>query len=300
MTPEQFAAALKAITSLLHGKVLRLGNLFLKNQVTAREWLQIMEFIYPEVEQRRSEAARLARTFYDDQRSIEIPELTRNDRPLEEYRFDWFVQNMDPARKLVTQANSPSNAATHVALRAVREVENAARRQIIHAVENDFDLQEFIQAAGRPAPNLQAVQQDSQLIRGWAREATGDETCAWCLMLVSRGPVYIAAETAGLDLDDDEAARMIAAGLDVSEHMEQWHAGCDCIVVPVFKYGEWHGQAAADRALELWNEASREATRLIESGEARTNNHNREALNALRRRIARGEINTREYSALAA
>ncbi|AXQ63517.1 capsid maturation protease [Mycobacterium phage Dixon] len=300
MTPEQFAEAMKAITSALGRRILGITRLFLKNQLSQREWLQVLELLYPEVEYRRSEAASLARTFYDAQRFQQVPDLPRNDRPLEEYRFEWFVQNMEPARKLMSKMDSASSAAAHVTLRAVREVENAARRQVIHAVENDFDLQEFIEAAGRPAPRLRAVQQDSQLIRGWAREATGDETCAWCLMLISRGPVYIAAETAGLDLDDDEAARMIAAGEDVSEHMAQWHTGCDCKVVPVFKYGEWHGKAAADRALDLWNDASREATRLIESGKARSSNHNREAINALRRRLERGEINPREFAALAA
>lgn len=285
---------------MLSRRVLGLSRLIIKNELSQREWLQAMEFIYPEVEQRRTEAAQAARTFYDSQRSQAVPELPRNDRPLEGYRFDWFVQNMEPARKLMVQSESPDRAAVHVALRAVREVENAARRQVIHAVESDFDLEEFIESAGRPAPQLRAVPQDSQLIRGWAREATGEETCAWCLMLVSRGPVYLGADSAGLNLADDIAARMIAAGEDVSEFMEQWHAGCDCKVVPVFKYGEWHGQAAADRALELWNEASLEAQALIDSGKARTDNLNREAINALRRRLSRGEINTREFSALAA
>ena len=47
----------------------------------------------------------------------------------------------------------------------------------------------------------------------WARVPHG-KTCAWCLMLASRGWVYLDARSAG-------AAR-------------QWHADCDCQIVPAW------------------------------------------------------------------
>jgi len=47
----------------------------------------------------------------------------------------------------------------------------------------------------------------------WARIPHG-QTCAWCLMLASRGWVYLDAQSAG-------AAR-------------QWHADCDCQIVPAW------------------------------------------------------------------
>lgn len=47
----------------------------------------------------------------------------------------------------------------------------------------------------------------------WARVPHG-QTCAWCLMLASRGWVYLDAQSAG-------AAR-------------QWHADCDCQIVPAW------------------------------------------------------------------
>lgn len=48
---------------------------------------------------------------------------------------------------------------------------------------------------------------------GYARVPRGAHTCAFCLMLASRGPVYGSAEAAG--------------------EMNQFHDDCDCAVVPI-------------------------------------------------------------------
>lgn len=47
---------------------------------------------------------------------------------------------------------------------------------------------------------------------GWARIPTGSETCAFCLMLASRGAQYRSADSAG--------------------RMNSYHADCDCIPTP--------------------------------------------------------------------
>ncbi|MDP7733649.1 hypothetical protein QXL92_02610 [Mycobacterium paragordonae] len=268
--------------------VLQFTQFITKQALSVGEWLRFLNFLFPEVQRQREASAALARRFYDDQRRQFHPELPRNDRPIEPTDFRTFVQNMEPTRRKMSQEDSPNNAVASVALRAVREVENAGRQQIIHAVKNE------------PEPKV---------LRGWARVATGRETCAWCLMLISRGPTYLGADTAGLDLDDESAVSMIAAGEDVSDYMEQWHDGCDCKVVPVFKQEGWFGQAAASRALKLWNDASQEADRILEEdpdkksfvkGKWIPTTRNREALNALRRRLERGDVSPTEFAALAA
>ncbi|AKU42363.1 capsid maturation protease [Mycobacterium phage UnionJack] len=279
MTPDDYAATAEMITSRVARKIHQFALLFAPTEMSWSEWIRMLQFVYPEIEAGRSDIAKAARMFYDSQRSEHHPTLPRHDRPTEEYRFDWFVQNMEPVRKQMSQMDSRENAVAHMVLRAVREVENAGRRQIIHAVETD------------PEP---------QIVKGWARVATGRETCAWCLMLVSRGPVYESARTSGLELDDETAVDLYRSGMDVTEYMNQWHTGCDCKVVPVFNLQNWPGKEAADAALQLWIDASREAERLIESGEARTENVNRETINALRRRLARGEVNPSQFAAIAA
>lgn len=299
MNPEEYAAQQAAISAAIANYALQFGQLVTQTYLSVEEWLMVLRLMFPEVQRRREEAAALARLFYDSQRDQFYPELPRNDRFLEGYQFEWFVENMEPAREKMSQVDSPADALGTFALRAVREVENAGRKQIIHAVEND------------PAP--------SQVIRGWARVATGEETCAWCLMLISRGPTYLGNRNAGLDLTEAEtlAAYRDAPDLQtffdaIEEHIDQWHDGCDCKVVPVFKREDWFGEDAAKRALELWNDASKVADqlRLIDPSPPRVHKagqskgdpftRNEDVINVLRSMLENGEIDTSEFAALAA
>jgi hypothetical protein len=224
MNPEEYAAAQAVISARAAQQTLSFASMFTFNLLSLKDWLQLLQFLFPRISDFRYQSAELGRRFYDDQRLSTHPDLLQNKQHLETYDIQRFIKDMEPARKRMSQAESPPDAPAQMALHAVRVVENAGRQQIIHAVESD------------PAP--------PHLIRGWARVATGRETCAWCLMLVSRGPVYLGADRAGLDLGDSEAVNLISSGQDVSAFMQQWHPGCDCKVVPVWKLDDWHGQAA--------------------------------------------------------
>lgn len=291
MTPEEYAAQQALISAAVARFVVSFGQFFTGPALTLAGWLRLLELLFPEVVRRREQSAALAREFYDSQRELFYPDLPRNDRPLEGTTFETFVENMEPARERMSRADAREDAVAAVALRVVREVENAGRQQIIHAVDND---------------------PETRIVKGWARVATGRETCAWCLMLISRGPVYLGADRAGLDLDDTSAAEMIAAGEDVSEFMEQWHDGCDCKVVPVFDRQNWPGKDAADRAEQLWIDATRAAREYREENPSppRVHTHgkkkgepftlNEDVINALRRRLENGDISMSEFAAFAA
>lgn len=304
MTPEQYAASQAAITAGLAAYVQRLASLFTGPALSLREWLDFLRVLFPEVQKRYAQSAALGRSFYDSERRRYRPELVRHEMLLTELRFDWFVQNMEPARKALSQADAPNTAISRVTLTAVREVEMAGRRQILGAVKNDEDVVERL-AEEEPTPGTKPV-------IGWARVATGRETCAWCLMLISRGAfvnhkgnfAYAEAATAGIDLDDETVLDLwseTGGNLEkfreeTQEYIEEWHTGCDCLAIPVFDLNDWPGRDAAQRALQLWIEAGEEADRLIESGESRTNNSNTETLNALRRRLERGDISMTNYA----
>lgn len=311
MNPEQYAASQAVITAGVAAYVRRMASLFVGAALTPVEWLKFLALIFPEVERSYRQSAELGRSFYDSQRQIHHPELPRNDRLLSETNFQWFVKNMEPARKAMSQADSPKSAVTKVTLTAVREVEMAGRRQVIGAVKDDAELEAKVEKVQEQAVD------DSGAVIGWARVATGRETCAWCLMLISRGAelnhkgnfAYQDAEAAGLNLDDETVLDLYAeAGGNLvkfkellyddedDDPMERWHTGCDCIAVPVFNLNDWPGRNSAKRALELWVDASKEAAELIESGKSRTKNKNTETLNALRRRLDRGEILMSDYA----
>lgn len=286
MNPEQYAAKQAVITAAVTKYVLNFATLFTAPVLTPAQWLKLLELLFPEVQRQYEESAALGRDFYDSQRELHHPGLPRNERLLSELKWEWFVKSMDGARAGMSQADSPQNAATNLALRAVREVEMGGRRQIIGAVKND--------------PSFPT----SGSVRGWARVATGRETCAWCLMLISRGPQYLGADTAGLDLDDYSAARTFrevggdlqAFRRETDEYMEKWHAGCDCLVVPVFNRKNWPGMEAQKRAEQLWIKAGHEADRLIASGKARTTDVNKETQNALRRMLSRSDFSMTHYA----
>jgi hypothetical protein len=89
--------------------------------------------------------------------------------------------------------------------------------------------------------------------------------------------------------------------------MEKWHDNCDCIVVPVFKNKGWAGESAQKRALELWNDAVDTADAQDDPGthnqgknKGKEFTRNQLAINALRRRIAAGDISPSDWSALSA
>lgn len=365
MTPQEYSDRQAAITAGIAAVVVKFGRLFSMTPLSLDQWLGLLRFLFPQIENAREQSADLARRFYDSQREQAFPELDRNDQFLESYSFERFVADMEPARKPMQRSESGDDALGRVALQATRAVENAGRQQIIHAVEEDEELAELIEELEReankpkPAParepepgvptrqddiermkerlaeeagrlkgsrkyekireRIEAEKEDDTptrgVVRGWARVATGRETCAFCLMLISRGPTYYGADTAGLDLDDASAAQAYAEAPsleaffeETKDYMEQWHPGCDCRVVPVFDRRNWVGKKAAGEALEAWKRASRIASDELEDspvhragkkkGEPFT--HNELALNALRRLLERGDISMSEFAALAA
>lgn len=306
MIPEQYAASQAAVTAGLAAYVQRFASFFAVPILSLKDWIGLLQIMFPEVQRRYAESARLGRDFYDYQRALHHPELPRNERLLSDVQFDWFVKNMEPARRAMSQADAPQSAVTRMSLTAVREVEMAARRQIVGAVNNDEALEEKI------AEEADLPEAERRSVVGWARVATGRETCAWCLMLISRGAElnhkgnfgYQEAATAGLALDDEtvvdlwneSGGDLAKFKAETAEFMEEWHAGCDCLAVPVFDIEDWPGRDSAKRALQLWIDASKEARRLIESDEARSSNKNTETLNALRRRLERGDLNSKSYA----
>lgn len=92
-------------------------------------------------------------------------------------------------------------------------------------------------------------------VLGWARAPTGAETCAFCWMLISRGPVY----------KSERSARD-------GENGETYHPRCDCVPVPVFDAGDWPGRNSYLSAREIWNTTTRGYS-------------GRDALNAFRRAV---------------
>ncbi|MDA3643788.1 hypothetical protein LZ318_11905 [Saccharopolyspora indica] len=261
MTAEEFARAQAAIVAQTTGFVLGVLSMFRFPLLSVKEWLNLLRSIFPEVQEARRKSSDLGREFYDAQREEHAPGSGRHDAFLDHYTFQDFVKAMEPARRKLAQQDASDAAVKEAAMRITKEIENAGRGQILKMVDSD------------------------PVVKGWARVATGRETCGFCLMMVSRGPVYLSARSAGLDTDDVTAEELWRkndqAAMD--ELAKRWHPGCDCKVVPVFDRTNWAGRDAYLDARELWNRFTKDVSY-------------KDALNAFRRALERGEIKMPDYS----
>lgn|SRR6187551_40734 len=234
---------------------------FLLIPLTSQVWGDIVRSIFPLVNEARRESAQLAREYYDTQRERHTDEDERFDVDLAGYEYDWFYEAMLPAKKSFQLNETTLGQAIQAGFRAVKEVENGGRRTIRNAVDRDSS----------------AV--------GWARVATGRETCGFCLMLVSRGPVYQSAESAGLNTDDTTALEILDEGDTeaFNELMTRFHPNCDCKVVPVFDRNDWQGRDDYLEAQKTWKEVTKGLS-------------GRDALNAFRRAIEDNHVDPSEFA----
>lgn len=259
MTAEQYAKAQADISTDLVREILPIVEYYRARALTFSLWYQLLALLFPIVLRHRERAAELGRQFYDSQREIHNPGLPKHDFMLPEYRPEWFIEAMEPARIGLSKPGASDYEVERVALRAMKEVENGGRRAVLRPVEDP----EF----------------KDRKVQGWARVATGRETCGFCMMLVSRGPVYLSAAGAGLDTDDTTAKHLINKGDTeaLNKLMKRWHEGCDCKVVPVFDKADWPGRDAFIRAQNIWKNATKGYS-------------GRDAMNAFRRAIERGDV----------
>ena len=169
MTPAEYASQQSVIALRILRYTQTLGKYFKGPSLTLRAWLNLLTSFSP-----LSGSIGMSRPRWAGRFTTPSGATTTQSFPVTTWIWRARIspsssKTWSPLRARISIADSTEHAVTDLALQAVREVENAGRRQIIHAVQDE------------PA---------DQILRGWARVATGKETCAWCLMLVSRGPVY--------------------------------------------------------------------------------------------------------------
>lgn len=263
MDLQEYADRQRSIAATLASLLLRILWPFRRTKFTDRTWPSVERAIYPAIERARRESTEVAREFYDSQRLEHVG--SRRDQLLTGYKRSWLTEALRPVKKDFMKDGPKDGAITKLIMTATKEAENGGRRQILNAVRDE-----------------------PRRIR-WARVATGRETCAFCWMLISRGDAYLYADSAGLDTDrytaEDLYRQKDFGKLD--EMMVRWHPGCDCLAVPVFDSQNWPGKEAADRAYKIWRKVTKGYS-------------GKDALNALRRAIDDGEIDPRDFSAIAA
>lgn len=252
MDLDEYIARRDEITSYIYRVVLALIIPFSQFWIRSDRvsWAGLMRILYEAVENARYDAARVAREFYDAKRIEHVGET--RDVFLSTYSFDQFLESMEPIRQRVERRELTGNElANEIANISVKEVEGGARRTLIRAIESD------------------------PIEPRWARYDPEPPTCAFCTMLISRGPVYLSARSAGFGGENQQAMEILEreGSRAILKLMTRFHDGCTCVVIPVFDEDNWEGREQYEAAERLWREATKGYRGL-------------DALNALRRSIS--------------
>jgi hypothetical protein len=108
--------------------------------------------------------------------------------------------------------------------------------------------QRLVVNAGRETLT-RAVTSD-QYARGWARVPSGAKTCAFCMMLCTRGAVYVNRGTAGADTNSRFAG----------DGQFKFHDNDDCQIVPVFRGQRYEPPAVVHEWEQLYRESTAHET----------------------------------------
>ena len=232
MSPEEYRRRSLVIAAATAAYVRSLFELLPAN-IDLPGWRRFIAMIYPEVMAARLETFNLASEYYDSQRPAGSQPIQHVERS---YPIDNLRKALEPARARLV---------------GLEEFEAEERRL---AAEQAGDIATMhVRAAGRQ--NVEDSARNDTSALGWARVPSGDKTCAFCTMLVSRGPVYKTYRRA-----------------KYREDGEPYHTKCDCEPVPVFNKNDWPGRDSYIEAQRLWYETT--------GGKG-----GRDALNALRRHL---------------
>lgn len=177
-------------------------------EVTNQDIINLGASIYASVLADRSKAAALGQAYYMSERLYFLGEELARSAPVEPYELNDLLSGM----AWFMRPGERFHSDVEVAATAARHVKAASRRRV---------------------SGLSLV--DDQGL-GWARTSVGTTTCSFCLMLISRGPVYRSRKTAGA--------------------MKQFHNKCDCVVVPVFDVNSFPGRDEWLAAEKLWADST--------------------------------------------
>lgn len=226
-------------------------------QISTSLWLNLLTLLFSVVQPASAAVSSISRAFYDEERSRVLPELPRHDFYLAIPEFEHFVSDMEEIRAVIQREGTTDADITKAAMRAARHVENSGRLTTIRAIETDpLNHDELIVESVSNFDRKAEYRRKQGKAVAWARVATGLETCGWCLMLASRGPVYDSEQSAGGE--------------------GGWHDGCDCKAVPVFVENDWEGIDRYKAAEEMWKQETKGYS-------------GKDAINALRRAAYAGK-----------
>lgn len=208
-----YKARQERIAARVGAKALAVVRPLVGEKLTKSDIRALASSVFTQVKQEREEAAKVATAFYMSQRVEHLGEaLPELEAPKESYTLNHLVKGLSLVLGVGEELTNETDAVTTV----TRHVKSGARRQAI---------------------GLSLVDAQAQ---GWARTSDGTSSCSFCLMLISRGPVYRSRESAELRSD-----------------AKTFHNRCDCVAVPVFNKKSFPGRDEYLSASKLWAKSTK-------------------------------------------
>lgn len=205
MTPDELREQQNRITAPVVAVVLSLIRKLPVAVLTAEQWAALVALLLPVVFQSREKSLALAMSYFASLH----PEGQAPDVDMPDYTPRMLAKTLD----------------TFVAGR----VESPDTHELA-AVQGAAAVGRHVEQAGREYVALAAGASGAR----FARYDPYGETCAFCMLLISRGPVYLSETTGAF----------------------QSHPGCTCVAVPVFDEADWPGREQFERAEALYVEST--------------------------------------------
>lgn len=188
---------------------------FLGLPVTPKTVRDLAKAIFPEVVKSRGRQEDLARRVYEAAKAdAGLPEPIKSPET-REYTLEGLEKGIDEALKVSGNESLTARDLESVANTADMHSRNAFRNRMTAYSVNDDD------------------------VLGWARVDPVPPTCEFCRLLISRGPVYKTAKTAG--------------------DRNRYHKGCTCVPQLVFRgqRNSWPGREMYLAELERYKQATK-------------------------------------------
>lgn len=274
MNLDEYTDRQEQILDSMFANILLVLLSFMTVGIGRRQWYRFLNAVYPRVKRARDDAAFLARQFFDDNRAAELGTDDRVDFFAEtNYPVEWFAEAVEPVYEYLQDRDAdPEAALNDFSNRLIKIVEDGARRTLLRGVEEDDECQ------------------------GWARFDPRPPTCAFCTMLISRGPDYNSAQGAGFSGTNEEAEDLLSRGEidELNRLMNDWHPGCTCVVVPIYKFSGYATERQEQEAFDIYKRARRA---VLKRGEKPTAKN---ILNEMRREFRKPRKNQDEVQLPAA
>ena len=232
--------------------------------VTDTQRVEVAQALLPHIQRARLQSHALGVQLLEaeaDRMDVEVPPI-QPPRPYERQAVVTLLENVTRVERprrtgssvTVTDSNDIPDDAPRVSVTVLDPVTKRSSRATVEVTDDNRHDPEVVKVITKKATgvverharmasrevvidSVEAVEYDDDEpgdVIGWARVLTGEESCPFCMMLASRGPVY----------PSEEAAQFISTRSRRYDARDPklFHDWCDCKMVMVVEGRDWEGQ----------------------------------------------------------